>query len=241
MTLNERAAELSERLTYYAVAKAGSNNISRLTTRSTQITEDALLLRKAVHSVSVLRSIGAMPKWDSSYVQRLHESTGELERQIELSPIYLLKSEGESACRDQRRFVQDFTQKLNTACAEAWTEFVQRERPALDLGLLSTLSQVALMAPLVAGIRADLSYLENSGRVVPNTNEEATTFLETCRSVRRSWDELVGSGLSDEVESFFRALSLGTVPFSLLTDQVHLWINEKGLSGSFYVTTRPTR
>lgn len=235
ITLPERAGELQERLEQLEQAKSGARNMGALTTRSTQVAEDALLLQRVVATVTVLRAIGAPPEIDLQFRWRLHQKMEELREQQSRSPAYIFQRPGEEVFRDQRRYLRDFIGKVNSACAEAWAQYVARETPGIEPSLLTALGKIEAFSALTAQIRAQQARLDRLGGSVPSGMEEAERFQETCQTVRRLWEQLVGADLPPDVLAFLMALGQGKAPLSLLTDNVRAWVAEKGLGESLYV------
>jgi hypothetical protein len=238
MSIYERSLQLTESLAILESGKSGAKVVSVLVTRSRDITSDSESLKRVVQSVLALRQHGIEVPIESAFLRQSVLAWEQLCISQENDSHYIASAEGLDVYRHQQRLLKSLTAKLSEACRSSWDMTYHTWIPTVDDNLLEIMEKIPRFSNAVRSIELIRSTMKLYS-TVPRTANEVSTFKEKCRELRLCWDQLQAYELHDDVRELFS--QLGTtkrpVPLSLLTNHVMQWIQEEGLSDSFYVST----
>ena len=239
MSIYERSIELRKILAELESGRTGAKVVSVLVTRSRDIRTDSESLKKVIQPYLALRQHGIEVPVDSSFLRQSILAWEQMCTRQANDSHFIASEEGLTMYRRQQIFLRPMITKLSEACRTSWELTYQTWVPPVDKNLLEIMEKMPRFSNAVESFNLSLSSTK-SYIALPKSSREITIIKERCKELCDKWAQLQAYELPAEVRVLFSEMgpTKRLVPFSLLTNRVVQWIQEEGLSDSFYVSTR---
>lgn len=233
--LLERAAGLAERIERYQKLKVAAKEADLVSTRAAQIGEAAALLTQARATLGRVAKAGINIQFAPAGVQDLTEKATRLRAIAAENPAGLADPPFNVA--------HDFTNRLtslavaaNRSIEEGWSKFVAENTPSGSDDVLEALGKLPQMRAGVTRIRLCRQKVTALAATVPADPASAIEQLQVLSAEHGSaWAELTADSVPPSVLQFLRACAADGAQVTSLTDEVWVWLESRGLLGSFRV------
>jgi hypothetical protein len=233
--LLERAAGLAARVERYQKLKVAAKEADLVSTRAAQIREAAMLLTQARTALSRFSVAGIDFQFAAAGVQELTEKAQKL-RAIAAEDPAGLASPPFNVAYDFTNRLRSLAVAANQSIGEGWSKFVAENTPSGSDDILETLGKLPQMRAGVTRIRQCRQKLITLAAAVPADPASAIEQLRGLSAEHGSaWAELTADSIPPSVLQFLRACAADGALVTALTDEVRVWLESRGLIGSFRV------
>jgi len=233
--LLERAAGLAERILRYQKRKVAAKEADRVSTRAAQIGEAAALLTQARTTLGRFSKAGIKIQFAPVGVQELTEKAQRLRATAAEDPAGLASPPFNIAHEFTNR-LKGLAVAANQSIEEGWSRFVAENTPSGSDDVLEALGKLPQMRAGVTRIRQCRQKVTALAATVPTDPKSAIALMRVLSAEHGSaWEELPADSLPPSVLQFLRACAADGAPVTSLTDEVRVWLESRGLLGSFRV------
>jgi hypothetical protein len=233
--LLERAAGLAGRIERYQKLKGAAKEAELVGTRAGQIEEAAALLSQARVSLDKFSKAGIKFQYAPVSVQELTERATKLRAIAADNPAGLAEPPFNVAHEFTNR-LKGLAVAANQSIEEGWKRFVAENTPGGSDDILEALGKLPQMRTGVTRIRQCRQKVSALAAAVPADPASAIEQLRVLSAEHGSaWAELTADSVPPSVLQFLRACAADGAPVTALTDEVRVWLESRGLIGSFRI------
>ena len=233
--LLERAAGLAGRIERYQKLKGVAKEAELVSTRAGQIEEVAALLSQARASLDKFSKAGIRCQYAPAGVQELTEKAKTLRAIAAENPAGLADPPFNVAHEFTNR-LKGLAVAANKSIEEGWSRFVAENTPSGSDDVLEALGKLPQMRVGVTRIRLCRQKVTALAAKVPADPTSAIEQLQVLSAEHGSaWTELTADSVPPSVLQFLRACAADGAPVTTLTDEVRVWLDSRGLLGSFRI------
>lgn len=233
--LLERAAVLAGRIERYQKLKGAANEAEMVSTRARQIKEAAALLSQARSSLDKFSKAGIRFQYTPAAVQELTEKATKLRAMAAENPTGLADPPFNVAHEFTNR-LRDLAVAANQSIEKGWSKFVAENTPSGSDDVLEALGKLPQMRAGVTRIRLCRQKVTALAATVPADPASAIEQLQVLSAEHgAAWAELTADSVPPGVLHFLRACAAEGAPVATLTDEIRVWLESRGLLGSFRV------
>ncbi len=233
--LLERAAGLAERIERYQKLKGAAKEAELVNTRAGQIGEAAALLSQARATLDKFSKAGIKFQYVPAAVQELTEKATRLRAIAAENPAGLADPPFNVAHEFTNR-LRGLAVAANRSIEEGWRRFVAENTPSGSDEVLEALGKLPQMRAGVTRIRYCRQKVANLAATVPADPASAIEQMRALSAEHGSaWAELTADSVPPSVLQFLRACAADGAPVTALTDEVRVWLESRGLLGSFRI------
>ena len=122
------------------------------------------------------------------------------------------------------------------AIDKAWQRFVEGQVANSSAGVLDALAKVPQFRASVTVIKEARERIDRIAAQTPSDIYDALSKLALLVEEHRSaWSGISAEGIPDSVIVFLRTAAVAGVPLSDFTDEVHKWLETRGLLNTFRI------
>ncbi len=233
--LLERASGLAERIKQYQRLKAAAQEAALVSTRSVQVGEAAAFLTQVRTTLDRFSKAGINVQFAPAGVQDLNEKSRRLRTIAAENPAGLADPPFNVAHEFTNR-LRGLAVAANKSIEESWSRFVVENTPSGSDDVLDALGKLPQMRAGVTRIRQCRQKITALAVAVPGDPASAIEQLRELSAEHSSaWAELTADSVPPSVLQFLRACAADGAPVTTLTDEVRVWLESRGLIGSFRV------
>lgn len=233
--LLERASGLAERIKQYQRLRAAAQEADLVSTRSVQVGEAAAFLTQARITLDRFSKAGINVPFAPAGVQDLNEKAMKLRTIAAENPAGLADPPFNVAHEFTNR-LRGLAVAANKSIEESWSRFIAENTPSGSDDVLETLGKLPQMRAGVTRIRQCRLKIAALSTAVPGDPASAIGQLRELSAEHGSaWAELTADSVPPSVLQFLRACASEGAPVTTLTDEVRVWLESRGLLGSFRI------
>lgn len=233
--LLERAAGLAGRIERYQKLKGAAKEAELVSTRAEQIEDAAALLSQARASLDKFSKAGISIQFAPAGVLELTEKAHRL-RAIAAEEPAGLASPPFNVAHEFTNRLRGLAVAANQAIEVGWSRFVAENTPSGSDDVIEALGKLPQMRAGVTRIRLCRQKVTALAATVPADPASAIEQVRMLSAEHGSaWAELTADSVPTSVLQFLRACAADGAPVTTLTDEVRVWLESRGLLGSFRV------
>ena len=233
--LLDRATALSEKIKEYQKLKAAANQASVYRTRAIQF---------GAARTSLSETLAALYRFDDAAIPVDFKATNAdilLENAKTLSDSF--KAGPDALNLPPFNLKYEFFDRISNlsnfgreSLSQAWRSYVYAHSVNSSPGVLDALMKISQFRASVITIKACLERIDRLASQTPSDPGGALKMLETLvQEYRSAWLTISADGIPDSVLKFLRNSSLEGSPLSEFTEEIHKWLDSKGLLGAFRI------
>lgn len=137
-----------------------------------------------------------------------------------------------------QRKVQHLINSIERQANAAWSDYIERNRPPIQMSLLTTLLGVPGFKENVVQIRTLIDNLENLKRFLPKSKSEIDSVREISQMITHAWTKMGAEDIPDDVQHFLKqAASSSGITLDAYTQSIRDWLVQHQLTPHFYIRT----
>lgn len=169
------------------------------------------------------------------YIQEIESYVENLREQFRTETNWGMESQ---VLTELQRKIQHLVDSINKQASVAWAAYIERNRPPIQMSLLSTLLVIPGFNENVDQIRKLLENLENLKRSLPKSKSEIDTVKEISQMIMQVWTKIGAGNIPDDVQHFLKqAASSGGITLDAYTQSIHDWLVQHQLTSHFCIRT----
>jgi hypothetical protein len=233
--LLERATGLAARIERYTKLKDAAKEADLVSSRAKQIGDAEVLLTQARIALARFSEAGINIQFTAVGVQELTEKATTLRAIAAENPADLARPPFNVAHEFINR-LNGLSSAANKSIAEGWKMFVAENAPSGSDDVLDALGRLPQMQAGVTRIRQCRQKAAALAASVPVDPSNAVAQLRALSAEHGSaWAELTADSVPESVLQFLKACAADGAPITTLTNEVRVWLESRGLLGSFRV------
>ena len=242
--LAARSRELQRKLKTLRDSASEEALLGSLTTRRGELGAIHQRLTRQREQLKTLRDAGAEIAFTDEFFQFVFRQKREYE---EIKTAFaedersMTEGTGRERFAKQKRFAEIFSDDMEARLKEAWQNYVRQRRFTLDDKLLTALERIPTYQSKIADIRDLNRRLFDQSTRLPANSAAIASLLALDRELRDAWRNLIGAGVPDAVQAFFKMLETGAAPLAMVTEEVRAWMIAANIMDSFTVGSRERR
>ncbi|KEQ21986.1 hypothetical protein [Paenibacillus tyrfis] len=137
-----------------------------------------------------------------------------------------------------QRKVQHLVDSINRQASVAWSDYIERNRPPIQMSLLSTLLGIPGFRENVMQIRTLIDNLENLKRYLPTSKSDIDSVKDINKMIMHAWTKIGAEDIPDDVQHFLQqAASSGGIALEAYTQSIRDWLVQHRLTSHFCIRT----
>ncbi|MGO7394560.1 hypothetical protein ACCS62_28350 [Rhizobium ruizarguesonis] len=235
MMLLDRAASLTAKIVEYEKLKSTAAEAAAFQTRATQFLNLSEKLSQTSSSLREFAEAGVKVNFTSADAPVYAGKAKQLRTAILDNPSVL----NDPPFDIRYEFVDRIAGIANgaeKALLATWRAYVGGRASYGSTEVLGALAAIPQFAQSVAKIRRCRSAIETLGNSVPSDPKATVTELDKLVAEHeKAWAELSAEDIPMSVVAFIRAAASEGAMLSLYSDEVKLWLNDRGLTTAFRI------